>query len=100
MSEHKHTTGPWRVGYDHGAMHIFAGKDSLMCDESYYPWVPENKSDWDLIAAAPDLLAAATAMRDHLDKWQEAGSIATPEESKVLYDALSAAITKATGEAI
>lgn len=29
-----------------------------MCAEHYYPWVPDNDADWDLIAAAPEMYAA------------------------------------------
>lgn len=97
MSEPKHTPGPWTVTYEEGDLHIKSSDNtSLMCNMKYDQWTPDNEADWYLYAAAPDLLDAATAMRDHLDKWQETGSIATPGESKALYDALSAAIAKAT----
>jgi len=53
----KHSRGPWRIAYKRGTTHIeSADNESLMCDETYYPWVPENMADWDLIASAPELL--------------------------------------------
>lgn len=54
-----HTPGPWRVSYERGTTQIKAAdNESLMCNEAYYPWVPENDADWHLIASAPDLLVA------------------------------------------
>lgn len=38
------------------------------------------------------LVEAATAMRDHLDMWQETGAVATAQESKALYDGIDAAL--------
>ena len=38
------------------------------------------------------LVEAARAMRDHLDRWQETGAVATAQESKALYDGINAAL--------
>ena len=38
------------------------------------------------------LVEAATAIRDHLDRWQETGAVATAQESKALYDGIDAAL--------
>ena len=51
----KVTQGEWRVAYERGATNIYAGRESIMGDETYYPWVPENLNDWELIALAPSL---------------------------------------------
>lgn len=46
-----------------GNRHIrTADGKSIMCDEEYYPWCPEEDSHWHLIAAAPDLLDALLGM--------------------------------------
>lgn len=55
------TEGPWRVEYKCGQTRLIAGGECTMCDEPYYPWVPENPSDWDLFALAPDLARAVIA---------------------------------------
>lgn len=66
MSKTAHTPGPWRVSFEGGTTQIrAANNESLMCDETYYPWVPENYADWYLIAAAPDLLKALEAFASH-----------------------------------
>lgn len=44
-----------------------ADGNSLMCDMNYYPWTPNSESDWQLIAAAPDLLAALEAAANEMD---------------------------------
>ena len=61
-SKTKFTPGPWRVSYERNVMTINAADKSLMGDETYYPWVPDNDADWHLIAAAPDLYAALEAI--------------------------------------
>jgi hypothetical protein len=59
-----------------------------MCDETYYPWVPDNPADWDLIAAAPDMLEALEMIAKNLD-----GDMVQFE-----YDMVRAAIAKAKGQ--
>jgi len=64
-----YTPGPWRILYERGSSHLrSADNTSLMCDETYYPWVPETEGDWEIIAAAPDLHAALTAMVDEVER--------------------------------
>jgi len=78
------TEGPWRVDYTIGDRYLMsADGESLMCDMTYYPWVPEEQADWDFIAAArqlvPDLIAHARAQEaliaelvgkvEHLATW-------------------------------
>lgn len=66
----KVTQGDWRVGYERGVTKIYAGRESIMGDETYYPWVPENMNDWELIALAPSLarrVIAAEKLVDALD---------------------------------
>lgn len=59
MTEPKFTPGPWRVSYERGTTQIrTADSGSIMCDETYYPWVPENDADWHLISAAPEMYQA------------------------------------------
>lgn len=53
----KHTPGPWKFKIDECWL-IEANKESIMGNESYYPWVPKEEADWHLIAAAPELLDA------------------------------------------
>lgn len=56
MSDTKFTPGPW-INEENFHIRDAAG-NSLMCAEQYYPWVPENDADWNLIAAAPEMYAA------------------------------------------
>lgn len=64
-----YTPGPWRESYERGTTQIrSADNESLMGDETYYPWVPENDADWTLIAAAPDLHAHLTAALDEIER--------------------------------
>ena len=65
--ERKWTPGPWRVEYKYGDMAIIADGDSIMCDMTYYPLVPDNPNDWHLIAAAPDLYDALEKLINALD---------------------------------
>lgn len=95
MSEAKHTLGPWRVSYERGTTKIrTADNESIMCDETYYPWVPENDADWHLIAAAPDLLEA---LEWALDAWDTHNRTGDPMQGDWESDAI-AAIAKAKGE--
>ena len=65
MTDAKHTPGPWSVTYKRGTTNITtADGQDIMCDETYYPWVPENDADWKLIAAAPDMYQALIEARE------------------------------------
>ena len=116
MIQDKHTPGPWRIKHDHGSMHLKAADNtSLMCDETYYPWVPDNLSDWHLIAAAPDMLEASPRavlmmriaselIRDGLAVDQtvfyddaECDGYCVADDLDFAAEALDAAIARATG---
>lgn len=64
-----HTAGPWRFNNKPGETWTISSQsgDSLMGDEQYYPWTPDNEYDWALIAAAPDLLAEVIRLRAALE---------------------------------
>ena len=86
----KHTPGPWEFRKQpYEPWTIYANGNSIMGNETYYPWVPYKEADWHLIAAAPDLLEALQAMvSDHASL-----SAATLAFAR-------AAIAKATGEQV
>ena len=94
----KHTPGPWLfvekfhdgIYTENGSPNVWTietAQDTLMADSSYYPWVPTNKADWRLIAAAPDLLDAcrkalyAIKGREHDQFIRDAIAKATGEQS-------------------
>ena len=77
----KHTPGPWAV---HPQALKAVHQPELEC------WIPQNKEDAQLIAAAPDLLAVAQAI---------IGDGLPCDVSPRLYRAAVAAIAKATGGA-
>jgi hypothetical protein len=62
------TPGPWVVEKDGGQRLLRApdGK-ALMCDEPYYPWVPDSQEDWALISAAPEMYEALKAILGFFD---------------------------------
>jgi len=93
MSNGKHTPGPWnfRQDPDFGTWTIFADGKSIMGNEKYYPWVPSDAADWQLIAAAPELLDALRTLCT-IDPQ------ASSTDWNVAFNAGIAAITKATGE--
>lgn len=43
------------------------GHEEFLCDEPYYPSVPDADKDWLLIAAAPELLAALKLLASGLE---------------------------------
>ena len=56
------TEGPWEVKIEGGDAYLKAfDGTSLMCDMTYYPWVPERPQDWRFIAAARQLVPALSA---------------------------------------
>lgn len=99
--EQEHSKGPWRVTCERGCTHIrSAENESLMCDETYYPWVPENQKDWDLIAAAPELLESLEAIRTMLWERPDIADKLRPLmgfREKELEQAACRAIAKARG---
>lgn len=51
------TPGPWR--YDRkGGNYIYAGNDSILGDDCYYPWVPDARTIEYIAAASPDVVLA------------------------------------------
>lgn len=102
----QHTPGPWVLVNGENFMgnpmlEIKADKESLMCDEPYYPSTPTNKADWTLMAAAPELLEAL-----HKVNASCPGGIKPTDDGAVLVALtvaevkfLRAAILKATGVA-
>jgi len=94
MSETKHTPGPWTVReYPHLAHPFtqslyeieFGGEGELICDTVY------ERSDANLIAAAPDMLAALEDAREALNK--------PPFINSQTLKCIDAAIAKAKGGA-
>ena len=101
MSERaEHTAGPWKRS-DYGQIVAPDGKDvcfrsvTTMCSGSEES-IAESEANTDLIAAAPDLLAALIRAR-------EAVNAIVLSTHSVSFDAdlraIDAAISKATGEA-
>lgn len=85
MSEH--TFGSLLYVTDkYGDRHIRSGRESIMSDTKYYPWVPDDERYWHLFAAAPDLLEALRAVLRVADRKTEE------------FDMARAAISKAEGK--
>lgn len=92
-----HTPGPWTVMSDDGGLYIYmeanAGKDESLA--IYASENPDHRmADANLIAAAPDLLAAADQALDHLIVMGPQGRL----RCEGTIDMLKAAIAKARGE--
>jgi hypothetical protein len=84
MTQATHTPGPWRVVTD-GISHW------IEIEPNKIALIHAKKADRDLIAAAPDLLAASEAFISELDS---GGDFMAWEKAKA---ELRAAITKARG---
>jgi hypothetical protein len=84
-----HTPGPWTIRREDGDRYLESPGHfgALMCDTQYYPWTPDSDEDWNLIAAAPELLEALIEIRRH--PW------ALPEP---VVNQMDAAIAKARGK--
>jgi hypothetical protein len=76
----QHTPGPWAV---HPQALMAVHQPELVC------WIPQNKEDAQLIAAAPDLLAVVQAIIGD--------GLHCEDVSPRLHRAALAAIAKATG---
>jgi hypothetical protein len=96
-----YTKGPWKLDTtsDAGNWHVRdADGNSLMCDEHYYPWVPDNIEDWHLIAAAPEMYEALVAIKKELQlsgNW-DARDYGWPDNRKLIDAALARAEGKVT----
>jgi NADPH-dependent ferric siderophore reductase len=55
------TPGPWTVEYKYGTTQLMMGDSCQMCDETYYPWTPDNLKDWHFIAWAREAVPALAA---------------------------------------
>lgn len=99
MSEAKHTPGPWHRNIRAGGKYttVFAGRNQHVASVHQQKDPDEVEANIDLIAAAPDLLAA---LQDALDNCIWRADCPTPissEEAQRLYDKARAAIAKAKG---
>lgn len=88
MSEANFTKGPWIFVQEDGCRKLKStnGLGAMMCDEEYYPWVPNNVSDWYLIAAAPEM-------------YRELKDIADNHTESPYQEELYRLLAKARGEA-
>ena len=98
MTDKKWTPGPWYVEYKHGTTRLIADRIVTMCDETYYPWVPDNDADWHLIAAAPDLYDALEVLLSHVETSEDVGNEVWIETHHKHVDAALKALAKARGE--
>ena len=92
----QHTPGPWRIG---DAGHTIFGAPNGTPSPKTIANLPFKNGGHDarLIAAAPDLLAAAKEAEGHLADWvQQVGGIIGDEADDALT-AIRAAIAKAEG---
>jgi hypothetical protein len=87
MSRHQPAPGPWRWYADGSELAI------VNADATVEVALAINEADANLIAAAPDLLAA---LRDMRDVWSVAGRLADVD-ARALYRAACEAIAKAEG---
>ena len=94
----KHIPGPWHVTRDgqevrhlDGGMLCGVETSDMVCMMPNGPRKPTHEPTARLIAAAPELLAAATLALDLLDELERGGAENYPEQR-----ALRAAIAKAT----
>lgn len=107
MSAPKHTPGPWSRSWVYGAIrHInknvdvdafWAPAEGEDREAANFPNVRINPADADLLASAPDLLAALETMQPHFCSW---GCTRDPVRSTSHTDACTqatAAIAKARG---
>ena len=93
-----HTPGPWAIQEygDEDAPALVIHKDSetricFMATPGSHGDPAKIEADTRLIAAAPDLLEALTAM---VDRWEPDCS----GQDRIMWEAARAAISKATGE--
>lgn len=99
MTDVKHSLGPWRVSYERGTTQIrTADNESIMGNEAYYPWVPENPADWHLIAAAPEMLEALIHANEMAHGLSFSESNIVSAWAKRVEAKTSAAIAKAQGK--
>lgn len=94
----KHTPSPWQWWTSNSYMRLMSERYGAVAMpvvlSDGHPHIRVKKADADLIAAAPDLLAALEAILDALDfvEWTDTTNIA--------FDRATAAIAKAKGEEV
>lgn len=95
-----HTPGPWAFKEDEYGdwLLVSASGEYFQSSARYYPWVSDNKNDWLLQAAAPELLAVAEYCRDLLMRY-EINRVDGEDLSDAALLKLNAAIKKAGGKA-
>ena len=104
MSETKHTPGPWKYVDTEdrmslkGLVAVLGGTHYVCADGTSDPVVRaiEDAPNARLIAAAPELLAAARWVANVIGGLGKAGGPPGPDEPDAAADALQAAIAKAT----
>lgn len=93
----KHTPGPWQYQATNSAQAIVAADgEVIICDAPFGAYVSMEQEDWDLIAAAPDLLKELQHLVGLLDQAIGDGRISVP--GLATLNGAKAAIAKATGE--
>jgi len=60
------TPGDWELKRSGGETSIVANGEPLMCNTQYYPWCPDNLSDWERIASIPAIEAEIERLTDAL----------------------------------
>lgn len=96
MAETKHSPGPWYVRIGGNFISVLRDDIPLAEINIWYPFTvtDQHKADANLIAAAPDLLAACILLKAALNS-----QISEPDElEQEILDAARAAILKAKGE--
>jgi len=101
MSESKHTPGPWRIRHGKTGQKKIVGSAEVPIASMNTNWTgPTQSSNANLIAAAPNLLAACKRQIANIERWLETGVPASAEESKSIYDQMVAAVAKAEGRSL
>lgn len=109
MNEAKHTPTPWRVR-DNGKAYFFdivSETDEEVVRQFEEPCSGEGgiplRADAEFIVRAcnchDDLLAALRRQLANIERWLDSGVVATPKESKSIYEQMKAAVAKAEGRA-
>lgn len=62
------TSGPWTITYTDGNTNLMAGRETMMCDMTYYPWCPENQNDWLRIAQVPAMEAEIERLTAEIER--------------------------------
>ena len=95
----KYTKGPWIRDDDPWRVIRDGDGGLLMGDETYYPFNSYNDADWDLIAAAPEMFEALTALLERHTDLVESGDCGFWDaEKEEEVTKARAALAKARGE--